>query len=227
MFSAASVCLSVCVCVCQCVCPHDNSRTTKRRTIKLRGLVHCTKISSEFEGQDQRSKVKVTRDKKERKAAESSPLTMHSRACAVARPHAARSNRRYHCVPPEGDGLRRWENQRMLSSYQHEIVGTRKERRQNENSISGISDNDLMCQCPKLLYSLFISTANVVQQCVNDSVEGRDLLLRELLLFTGPPQGRHVVVEDDGLVQHDIDFLETQNVLLQVPDMTESSINLS
>jgi len=33
------------------------------------------------------SKVQVTRDKK-RKTAESSPLTMHSRMCAVARPHA-------------------------------------------------------------------------------------------------------------------------------------------
>jgi len=33
---------------------------------------------------------------------------MHSRACAVARPYAACSN--------EGEGLRRWENQRMLSS---------------------------------------------------------------------------------------------------------------
>ena len=32
-----------------------------------------------------------------------------------ARPYAAR--RRYHCVPPGGDGLRRWQNQRMLSSF--------------------------------------------------------------------------------------------------------------
>ena len=30
--------------------------------------------------------------------------------------HAARSNRRYHCVPPGSDGLRRWENQHMMSS---------------------------------------------------------------------------------------------------------------
>ena len=112
MFSAASVCLSVC----QYICPHDNFRTTKRRTTKLGGWVHCTKILPEFEGQGQRSKVKVTRDKK-RKTAESSPLIMHSRACAVARPYAARSNTRYHCVPPGGDKLRRRENQRMLSSY--------------------------------------------------------------------------------------------------------------
>ena len=100
--------------------PHDTFRTTKHRTIKLGGYVHCIlgtlyKISPEFEGQGQRSKVKVTKDKK-RKTAESSPLTMHSRACVVARPYAARSNRRYHCVPPGGDGLRRWEDQGMLSS---------------------------------------------------------------------------------------------------------------
>jgi len=41
---------------------------------------------------------------------------MHSSACAVARQYAAHSNRRYHCVPPGGDGLRWWENQRTLSS---------------------------------------------------------------------------------------------------------------
>ena len=37
--------------VCQFVCPHDNFPTTKRRTIKLGGQVHCTKVSPEFEGQ--------------------------------------------------------------------------------------------------------------------------------------------------------------------------------
>ena len=36
-----------------------------------------------------RSKVKVTGDKKKRKTAESSPMTMHRRACAVARPYVA------------------------------------------------------------------------------------------------------------------------------------------
>jgi len=41
---------------------------------------------------------------------------MHSRACAVARPYAASSNRRCHCVPPGSDGLRRLENQLKLSS---------------------------------------------------------------------------------------------------------------
>jgi len=101
--------------VCQCVCPHDNFRTTKRRTNKVGCYIQCTKISPEFEGQGQRSKAKVARDKK-RKNAESSPLTMHSRACAVARPYAASSNGRYHCVAARGYWLRRWENQRMLSS---------------------------------------------------------------------------------------------------------------
>jgi len=52
-----------------------------------------------------RSKVKDQghQGQKKRKTAESSPLTMHSRACAVARQYAARStqhaacgNRRYH-----------------------------------------------------------------------------------------------------------------------------------
>jgi len=55
-------------------------------------------------------------DTKNRKTAESSQLTMHSRACAVARPYAASSNRRYHCVAARGWRLYLWENQRMLFS---------------------------------------------------------------------------------------------------------------
>jgi len=51
-----------------------------------------------------RSKVKVTWDKNEK-------LLSHPR-----RPYAANSSRRYHCVAARGDWLRRWENQRMLSS---------------------------------------------------------------------------------------------------------------
>ena len=62
MFSAASVCLFVSLSV--CLSMHDNFRTTKRSRIKFGDEVHCTKISPEFEGQGQRSKVKVTRDKK-------------------------------------------------------------------------------------------------------------------------------------------------------------------
>jgi len=73
-----------------------------------------------------------------KKTAESSQLTIHSRACATAL-YAARSSRLYHCVAAGGDRvtavhadggfrerssgvlrpsiLRQWENQRMLSSY--------------------------------------------------------------------------------------------------------------
>jgi len=49
-----------------------------------------------------KSKVKVTRDKK-RKTAESSLLTMHSKAWTTAS-YAARSSRLYHCVTAGGDG---------------------------------------------------------------------------------------------------------------------------
>ena len=75
--------------------------------------MQCTKISPEFDSQGQRSKVKVSRDK--RKTAESSPLTVHSRACAVGRTQQAATDDTI-AWPPGGDGLRRWENQRMLSS---------------------------------------------------------------------------------------------------------------
>jgi len=89
MFSAASVCLSVCL----FVCPHDLARV-RRST----------------------SKVKVTRDKK-RKTGVNPTLTMHSRACAVARPYTPQAATDDTIAwPPWGDGLRRWENQRMLSS---------------------------------------------------------------------------------------------------------------
>ena len=98
--------------------------------------MHCTKISHDFECQGQRSKLKVIRDKK-RKTAESSPLTMHSKACASCAErctqqqtiplHAARglqgdgSTRRRRLVGAVLGGLRLtvvrwWENQRMLSS---------------------------------------------------------------------------------------------------------------
>jgi len=62
--------------------------------------VHCTKISSEFEFGGQRSKVKVTRDHKKKQK---------SAAFLGSCPHG-----RELCRPPV---LRRWENQRMLSSY--------------------------------------------------------------------------------------------------------------
>jgi len=65
--------------------------------------VHCTKTSPEFECQGQRSKVKITGDKK-RKAAESSPLTMHNNACAVGRKQQAAADDTT-AWPPRGDGM--------------------------------------------------------------------------------------------------------------------------
>jgi len=69
-----------------------------------------------------RLKVKGQRSRSpgtKNETAESSPLTMHSRACAVG-PYAASSNTATDDTiawSPRGDGLRRWENQRMLSSF--------------------------------------------------------------------------------------------------------------
>ena len=63
------VCLFVCLPVCLFVCQHDNFRTIKHRMMKLSGYVRCTKISPEFERRGQRSKVKVTGNKKKRKSA--------------------------------------------------------------------------------------------------------------------------------------------------------------
>ena len=87
--------------------------------------MHCTKISPEFECQGQRSKVKVTRNK--RTTAESSPLTMHSKACAVRCVDDTIAGDRVTAVHADGGlwerssgalrppVLRRWENQRVLS----------------------------------------------------------------------------------------------------------------
>jgi len=78
--------------------------------------MQCTKISPEFEcqGKGQRSRSPGT---KKRKTAESSPLTMHSRACAVAGRTQQAATDDTIAWPPVGDGLRRWENQRILCSY--------------------------------------------------------------------------------------------------------------
>jgi len=61
-----------------------------------------------------RSKVKVTWTKIQ-KTAESSPLTVHSKACAVGVTQQAATDDAIAWLPG-GDGLCRWENQRMLSS---------------------------------------------------------------------------------------------------------------
>jgi len=64
-----------------------------------------------------RSKVKVTGDKKNEKTTQSSPLTVHSRACAIGGMQQAAADNTI-AWPPRGDGLCRWENQHMLSSEQ-------------------------------------------------------------------------------------------------------------
>jgi len=57
---------------------------------------------------------------KERRTAESSPLTVHSKACAVGGTQKAATDDTIPW-PPGGDRLRRWENQRMLSSSSNKI----------------------------------------------------------------------------------------------------------
>jgi len=74
--------------------------------------VHCTQISPEFECQGQMSRSPGTKQK----TAEASPLTMHSRACAIGGTQQAATDDTI-AWPPGGDRLRRWENQRMLSSF--------------------------------------------------------------------------------------------------------------
>ena len=73
--------------------------------------MHCTKISPEFECQGQRSKFKVTRDKK-RKLPSHFPIdNAQYKACAVGRTQQAATDDTT-TWPPGGDGLRLWENQR-------------------------------------------------------------------------------------------------------------------
>jgi len=79
--------------------------------MKLGRYVHCTKIAPEFEYQGQRSKFKVIRDKN-KKLLSHFRLTMHSRACAIGHTQQGATV----AWPLVGDGLRQWENQRMLSS---------------------------------------------------------------------------------------------------------------
>jgi len=94
--------ISTCWPVCQFVSMFVRTITSERLNIGQ------TNLAVRYTVQKSRpsSKVKVKgqghQGQKKRKTAESSPLTMHSRTCAVARPYGARSNRRYHCVPPRG-----------------------------------------------------------------------------------------------------------------------------
>jgi len=63
----------------------------------------------------QRTKVKVTGTKNEKKLLSIIQLTMHSKAFTVGRTQQAATDDAI-AWPPRGDALRRWENQRMLSS---------------------------------------------------------------------------------------------------------------
>jgi len=64
--------------------------------------VHCTKILPEFERQGQSQRSRSPRTKK-RKTAESSPLTMHSKACAVRRTLHTVADDTIALQPPGGD----------------------------------------------------------------------------------------------------------------------------
>jgi len=132
-FSALSVCLFVCL--------HDNFRTIKRRTMKRLGALYKNLARVCMS----RSKVKA----QGRQGQKNEELLSHPHwQCIVKRsrlyaPYAARSSRRCHCVAARGDRvtavhadgglherfsgcgppvLRRWENQRMLSSSKRVLV---------------------------------------------------------------------------------------------------------
>jgi len=100
-------------------------------------------------------------------------LTVHSRACAIARPYAARSNRRYHCVPPGGDGLCRWENQRMLSSCHKRF---------------SLCQRCLFCAeyccrlCDILCFKNSLLTQHFISRCLN-SLQRRKLITSRLTPF--------------------------------------------
>jgi len=48
-------------------------------------------------------------------------------------------------------------------------------------------------------------------------VESVQLFPGELLFFRSPPERRHEVVENDGLIGHVVDLFQPKNALLQVP----------
>jgi len=65
-----------------------------RSNLSVRYTVQKSRLSSKVKGQGHQGQ--------KRKTSESSPLTMHSRVCAVARWYAASSNRWYHWVATWG-----------------------------------------------------------------------------------------------------------------------------
>jgi len=94
-----------CVCLFDTLfaCQHDNFWTIKHRMMKLGGYVHCTEISPEFKCQGQSSRSSGTKTEKCRILFESCPL---GRGLV----------RHFFQKPSLWALLRRWENQRMLSS---------------------------------------------------------------------------------------------------------------
>jgi len=77
MFSATSVFVSLFVCL------HDNYQRIKRRMMKLGGYVYCTKISPEFEFGGSMSKVKLTRDRKQKSVAFFLAAVIGGASCVV------------------------------------------------------------------------------------------------------------------------------------------------
>ena len=86
-----------------------------RSNLAIRYVVQKSCPSLKFRVKGQRSRSPGTETKKLLSHPHS--FTVYSRACAVARPYAASSNRRYYCVATQRlYRLRRWQNRRMLSS---------------------------------------------------------------------------------------------------------------
>ena len=83
VFSDICVCQFVCEFVCELVCLHDNFQRIKRRMMKLGGYVYCTKISLEFEFGGSRSKVKLTRDRKQKSVAFFPAAVLGGASCVV------------------------------------------------------------------------------------------------------------------------------------------------
>jgi len=84
MFSVASVCLSVCLIVFFYL--FDVSvfvRTITSERLNIRRSNLAVRYIVQTSCPSWNVKVKVTRNKKKRKTAESSPLTVHGKACAI------------------------------------------------------------------------------------------------------------------------------------------------
>jgi len=94
--------------VCLFVCQHENFRTIKHRMMKLGDQMRCTKISPEFECQGERSRSPGTiKNENVQHFVRDSSSEARSLRSSVAVFRERSSGRRL---------LRRWENQRMLSS---------------------------------------------------------------------------------------------------------------